>query len=256
VKKFAAWRDRFAAVLCPSNSVRERLREQGFPPHRAHVLPYFCPIRPRTTPRPLPGKPTVLFFGRIRPIKGYDVFLQALGMLPGVRALMVGDVTDGMADRLGRLADRCGCGDRLEVRPWIRRDEVASLFDEASVFAFPSICPETLGIVGLEALACGVPVVASDVGGVREWLHDGKTGFLVPPKDAHKLADALARVLNSADGGATLGRNGIALIRERFLPESHLERLLAIYRQAANGKLSKDSEIKAKLLASETETIQ
>ena len=62
---------------------------------------------------------------------------------------------------------------------------------QSNVLVFPSVWAETLGIVGLEALAHGVPVVASDVGGVREWLDDEKTGFLVPPKSPQAIASAI-----------------------------------------------------------------
>lgn len=236
VRRFVWWKDRFAAVLCPSDSVRGRLLEYGFSPTRTHTLPYFCPLEPREEPRPLPNTATVLFLGRVRPIKGYDVFVRALGMLPAVRGLLVGDVTNGTANRVRQLALECGCDDRLEVRPWAKRDEVPGLFAETSVFVFPSIWPETLGIVGLEAMACGVPVVASDVGGVRQWLRHGENGLCVPPKDAVALAMAIREILASPERLLQMGRAGIATVRDAFSLSGHIERLLTIYRAVATGR--------------------
>src|SRR5690606_6979050 len=88
-----------------------------------------------------------------------------------------------------------GCADRIELREWVDRASVRAIYSGATVLAFPSLWPETLGIVGLEALACGVPVVASDIGGVREWLRPGETGIPVPPGDAGALAAGLHDLL-------------------------------------------------------------
>lgn len=233
VRQFVKWKDRYAAIVCPSDSVRQRLLDYGFAPERTHTLPYFCPLEPLDEPRPLPKQPAVLFIGRLRSIKGYDVFVRALGRLPDVRGILVGDVGDGTAESLRRLARQSGCEGRLEVRPWARRDELPDMYARAAVFVFPSIWPETLGIVGLEALAHGVPVVASDVGGVRQWLRNGENGLLVPPKDPAALAAAVRQLLASPERLVDMGRVGITTIRAGFLPAQHVERLLALYDQVA-----------------------
>jgi glycosyltransferase involved in cell wall biosynthesis len=115
---------------------------------------------------------------------------------------------------------------------------VIDLLDQTSVFVFPSLWPETLGIVGLEALSRGVPVVASDVGGVREWCREDETGHLVPPKDGAAIADRVGQLLSSKDRLRAFGERGIALIRERFRPEQHVDRLLEIYQRAQTSKRS------------------
>lgn len=224
---------RFAGIIAPSTYAAERYVRAGFPRDRVTVLPYYCPIEPVETPSAPPQVPTLLFLGRIRPYKGYQYFVEALGLLPPpIRGLMVGDFTARTTEAVHRLASTCGCSDRLELRPWIDRAGIADLMREATVFVFPSIWPETLGIVGLEALASGVPVVASDVGGVREWLRDGETGVLVPPKDPPAIAKAVKSILDSDDRREKMGRRGIALMRKRFSPESHRARLVALYERA------------------------
>ena len=237
VRWFARNAGRIAAVVAPSEYARGRFIEAGFPEDRVVTLPYFCPIEPFAEPRCPPAVSTVLFIGRVRPVKGYRYFIEALGMLPAsVQGIMVGDVTPDQADEVRTLAARFGCADRLQVRPWASREEVAGLYCQATVMVFPSIWAETLGIVGLESLACGVPVVASDVGGVREWLHDGKTGFLVRPKDARGLADAVHKVLDAEDTGFMMGQRGISLVQERFSLGSHIARLEAIYKGCQTSK--------------------
>ena len=178
---------------------------------------------------------TILFMGRVRPIKGYDVFIRALGELPNVRGIMVGDVDNTSAKAIDRLATDSGCASRLEVRPWASRHEIPSLLQSTTLFVFPSICPETLGIVGLEAMAFGVPVVASDVGGVRQWLRHGENGLLVPPKDHHALAAAIESLINAPETLMRMGKAGLDTVRNGFLVQQHVERLTSLYYQVACG---------------------
>lgn len=244
VKTFLQWRERFAKIICPSESVRERLLRVGFPAEKTQTLPYFCPIEPLDEPRPTPPKPTILFVGRIRPIKGYDVFIRALGQLAGVRGILVGDLNGDTSRRINELAKKWDCASRLEVHPWASRGQIPELFKSATIFVFPSVWPETLGIVGLEAMAHGVPVVASDVGGVRQWLRDGVNGALVPPRDATALADAVRRLLNSPESLQRMSQNAIRTIKEGFLLGQHVENLMSLYYQAVNTTVAATIESK------------
>lgn len=224
---------RFAQVVVPSEGARNKYVVSGFEQAAMKVLPYFCDLVPRPTPRPLPDRPTITFLGRIAPNKGHEYFVDALGKLPDtVQGVMVGSLSDDDRYRLRERAARGGSADRLVLRGWARRDEVLDLFDHTSVFIFPSLWPETLGIVGIEALSRGVPVVASDVGGVREWCRDGETGYTVPPGDAAAIADRVHHLLSDTGRLRAFGRRGIDLIRTRFLPEHHTDTLLDIYDRA------------------------
>ncbi len=237
VRWFARRLGDVAHVIAPSKAARQRFLDAGVPADRATTLPYFCPLEPLSEPRPLPPQPKILFIGRVRPNKGYRYFIQALGMLPShISGLLVGDVTPAREQELRQLAVQAGCADRLELRPWADREDVAEVYREASVFVFPSVWDETLGIVGLEALACGVPAVASDVGGVREWLHNGRTGRLVPARDPGALATAVQQIVNSSGRAQQMGLNGIRLVKERFSREGHIARLLEIYSNASSSK--------------------
>ncbi|NQU26372.1 MAG: glycosyltransferase family 4 protein [Candidatus Nealsonbacteria bacterium] len=233
----------FAGIIAPSGVAADLYARAGFPEDRITVLPYFCSVPPAMGPSVAPTTPTVMFMGRVRSYKGYDYFIRALGLLPShVRGIIVGDLSSKAAHEIDRIASDAGCGDRLERRPWAGRESVAAVLAEATVFVFPSIWPETLGIVGIEALSCGIPVVASDVGGVREWLRDGKTGILVPPKDEQALAAAVRRILESDKTRQAMARNGLALIREAFSPEVHVRKLLSVYEKAIRGSCSGKAE--------------
>ncbi|MDX1546585.1 MAG: glycosyltransferase family 4 protein [Rhodothermales bacterium] len=232
--RLARWaignRDRIAHLVCPCTDAGRRHRQAGFSADRVSVIPYFCELPPLAQPRALPDRPTILFLGRIRDYKGYEYFLEMLAQLPeAVQGVMVGDFTERTREAVGALAQSLGVADRLDCRPWVERGAIRDLFEETTVCVFPSILPETLGIVGLEALATGVPVVAFDVGGVTEWLIPGETGYLAAPKDTEAAARALGELLFDEDALARMGRNGLDLIREKFSRQRHLDHLLRVY---------------------------
>ncbi|MDC0278548.1 glycosyltransferase family 4 protein [Akkermansiaceae bacterium] len=221
---------RFRTVIAPSEAARQRFLAAGFAVDQVIKNPYFCPIEIRDAPRPLPTVPTVTFLGRASYNKGWEVFIEAVGKVSDdVRGLMVGNFSKSDRAEITRLACLAGCADRLDVEGWAGRDAIGALFERTSVLAFPSLWPETLGIVGLEAFAHGVPVVASDVGGVREWLVDRENGYLVAPGKAEALSEALAKILINGSLLEQMGVAGISRIRDKFLPERHMSKLLQVY---------------------------
>ena len=111
--------------------------------------------------------------------------------------------------------------------------EVARRLQASDVLLLPSL-DEGLPTVLLEAMACGVPVVATDCGGVSEAFTDGVEGFLVPPRDAGALADALARLWRDPELRARMGEAGRATATSRFTLERQLGEFLALYREVAH----------------------
>ena len=223
---------RIAAIISPSKYTAERYMRAGFPSDRVNILPYFCPIQPRLDPRPEPKDSCIVFMGRLAHYKGFNIFIEALGLLPEVKGLIVGNLTDTLIKRVRELSVIFNCEERLELKEWVPRNQVHDIMSQASVLVFPSLWPETLGIVGLEALACGVPVVAADIGGVREWLIHEQTGLLVPPGDARATAAAINVLLENPDLRRRMGENGISLMRTKFSPETHVAKLIDIYTDA------------------------
>ena len=226
--------NRFSHVIAPSHGAQKRLLEAGFNQDKMSVLPYFCPLEPTSKPRPVPEKITMTFIGRIAPNKGHEYFVEALGQLPeNVHGVMVGSFTPPNEALIDELAQKFGCKHRLSLRKWATRPEVIEILDQTTVFIFPSLWPETLGIVGIEALSRGVPVVASDIGGVREWLEDGVNGHLVQPKQPGQIRDAVLKIIEKKDTLIAYGENGIKTVRERFLPTQHTSQLVQLYERIA-----------------------
>ena len=159
-----------------------------------------------------PGRPYVIFVGRITRQKGVPVLLRAASRLIGDAQLVL---LAGAADTPEQLAEVTELVDGLRASRsgviWIPemlpKPEVIQLLTHATVFACPSIY-EPLGIVNLEAMACGTAVVGSRTGGIPEVVADGETGLLVPVGEPQPLADALNVLLRDRDRAEAMGQAG------------------------------------------------
>jgi glycosyltransferase involved in cell wall biosynthesis len=119
----------------------------------------------------------------------------------------------------------------VEFRGWVDRESLKREFAQCSLLVFPSVVPETFGMVGPEAMAYGRPVVAFDVGAVREWLIDGVNGLMVRRGDTQGFADAINSLLTDLDLTARLGRAARESVIERFSPAVGVSQLLECYRE-------------------------
>lgn len=180
----------------------------------------------------------VVFAGRIQPLKAPDVLVRALGVLRAtglpvpLLAVLGGPSGRPTALReLQALAAATGVGADVVFRPPMPRDELARWFAAADLVAMPSRS-ESFGLVAVEAQACGTPVVASAVGGLRSVVHDGVSGRLVRGHDPAVWADALASTL--ADPAArTTWRTAARRAAERYGWDATAEQVLKVYALAA-----------------------
>jgi D-inositol-3-phosphate glycosyltransferase len=191
-----------------------------------------------------PSDPVVLFCGRVDPIKGIETLVEATALLnrgdgASPTVLFVGGDVDGDGEPTGPLTDVARQATTLGVRDRFRfvgsqpQDDLPRFYSAADVVAVPSRY-ESFGLVAVEALACGVPVVASRVGGLKFTVEEGTSGLLVPWGDAAALAETLRRVLDD-DG---LRRELAAAARpsvERFAWTSVAASVRHVYQRLANG---------------------
>src|SRR5713101_2801119 len=117
------------------------------------------------------------------------------------------------------------------VQQMLPRADVIPLYSQAALFVCPSVY-EPFGLINLEAMACGTPVVATAVGGIREVVVHDETGWLVPPADPPALAAAMRAVLAEPERAAALGRAGRRRVESRFSWERIAELTLEVYRDA------------------------
>lgn len=185
----------------------------------------------------LPGDgPLVLFVGRIQPLKGPDIALAAFALLavrlPDCRLLVVGGPSgpQGREEsaflRAGTAA--AGLEGRVLLHDPLPHPEIATAYRAADVVVVPSRS-ESFGLVAAEAQACGIPVVASAVGGLAHNVADGESGLLVPGWDPADYAAALGRVLTEPGLAERLGRGAVANA-EQFSWPATADRMLELYR--------------------------
>jgi glycosyltransferase involved in cell wall biosynthesis len=168
----------------------------------------------RAATRRSPADPLrLLCVGRVEERKGVHVAVEALSLLcPEATLDVIGRADDRYLARLRSTAERLGVADRLRFSQ-SPRSELRERYADADVFLFPVLWDEPFGLVPLEAMACGTPVVATGTGGSAEFLIDEVNCILVPPGDAPACATAVRRIRDDASLRDRLVRNGLATAR-------------------------------------------
>ncbi len=175
-------------------------------------LGHFCPDGP-SEPRRRRRRRRIVVVSRLVERKGIGNVIAALAALPGVELIVAGGPPAGLLDhddearRFAALARRMGVADRVELRGAVPRQNLPALLRSADVVA---CCPwyEPFGLVAIEAMACGVPVVASAVGGLAESVLDGVTGLHVPPRQPACIASAVGGLLDDEARRRSMGTAG------------------------------------------------
>ena len=205
---------RVAHVVATCTDEVEELALMGLPARRATVVP--CGVdtdlfRPYAVPRP--PRPRLLSIGRLVERKGVGNVIEALAALPDVDLVVAGGPdpshldTDPDVRRLREVARRMGVAERVEFVGGVGREDVPRLMNESDiVVAVPWY--EPFGIVPVEAMACGRPVVGSAVGGLLDTVLPGRTGELVAPRRPDAIAAALRRLVDDPRRRAAYGRAG------------------------------------------------
>jgi len=245
------WRDRAEAeviscsdaicVSCPEEE-RQFRRWYGDPAGRIEIVPpavehaFFAPGdragARRAVGLPL-DRPIVLFVGRLQPLKAPDLAIRTLAALGRNDAVLV--VVGGASGSDGsdytqatfELARQLGVGDRVRFVEPQPHHILSSYYRAADVVVVPSRS-ESFGLVALEAAACGIPVVASAVGGLLNVVHDGVTGHLVDGRDPARFGRAITHVLDDPTGAAAMGA-AAAVRARRFTWSFTAARLRRLY---------------------------
>jgi glycosyltransferase involved in cell wall biosynthesis len=221
-------------LMAVSTAIRDRLiADYAVAPGRVTYVPNAVVSPPAGDEHDLwsPDRLTVGRVARLQPEKGFDVFLHAVAELaphsPGVDFVVIGD--GPLREDLAALARRLGVAER--VRFLGLRHDARALIARLDVLAVSSIT-DGAPLVVLEAMAAGVPVVASAVGGIPDQVVEGETGLLVEPGDPSALAAALATVLRDESLRRRLGANGRGRAEREFGYEAFVARIEAVYASA------------------------
>lgn len=230
-RRVYGWAD---ALVCNSRLVADFLVGHGADPQRTRVVPNAVPL-PRTAGSPDPAG-VVLYLGRLHPVKGADVLVEALpavvAAVPGSRFVIAGPAAQpaerALAARLQQRVAELGLGGCVDLPGPV--EDPGELLRTARLLVVPSRSEGSPNVV-VEAMAAGVPVVATSVGGVPELVDPGQTGLLVPPDDPAALADAVIATLRDPAAAAARAARARQVVTDRHALPAVVDAWLGLYRE-------------------------
>jgi glycosyltransferase involved in cell wall biosynthesis len=187
------------------------------------------------TPKPdrRETRPTIVYVGRLARNKGTSVLIDAIRLVvqqtAPLRVLMIGSGTDAYVRQLKETVAKSGLADVVEFPGFVPRDDLPSYLARAHIFTAPSHFEGGPGLVNLEAMACGLPVVACAGSGAAEVVEDGANGFLVTPGSPEELAAALLKLLTRPELREQIGARARQYVLEHAASDTCVERIEQFY---------------------------
>lgn len=214
--------------IAPTRFVKDLFVSFGWEAKRIRVVPYFVPLGEKINVGAGYHQPYFLYAGRLSLEKGVVVLLQALSTLPPECYLkIIGDGPDKQI--LKSLAIELGVASRVEFLGYLPRQVVWPLMAGALAVCVPSLWYEVFGLVALEAMAQGVPVLASKIGGLPEVVRDG--GWLLPPSDIEAWREKMLFVLEHGLEVDQVAKRA-AVRASEFTVDRHYQTMMGIYQRA------------------------
>jgi glycosyltransferase involved in cell wall biosynthesis len=226
-------KDVVGEFICPSRRIQEMLESNGIA-NTVHV-PYFV-FPERFDPNPKKRvEAFILYVGVLFPHKGVNYLIDAMpAILKENKKAVLHIVGDGPEkEKLRKQVQRKKLEDNVMFHGKLSQEQVPGIYSKANVVVVPSVWMEQFGIVGLEAMASGRPIVGSNVGGIPDWLSDGKTGFLTKPRNSEDLAEKIKLILNNKELAIKMGSEGRKICEKTFSAEAVYPKLLEVYESVA-----------------------
>jgi glycosyltransferase involved in cell wall biosynthesis len=221
----------FDRNIVATEFMKQELVINGFDPARIAI----CPPVPRAA-EPLRStfsdRNLLIFAGQIIRGKGVDVMLHALAKVRApFEAIILGE--GNHRPTCERLCRQLGLENRVTFKGFIPQSELQEFYREASAVLVPSVWPEPMGLVGLEAMRNSLPVVGFDAGGIRDWLRDGENGFLVPWMETGIFAEKIDMLLADKELARAMGARGCARFERDYDFEDYITSLEGLFTRVA-----------------------
>jgi glycosyltransferase involved in cell wall biosynthesis len=234
-----------AKVIALNHVEAEQYRAMGVPEEKIAIIPNGIDLSEYVNLPPkgafkkkfnIPeDRKIILYLGRIHKIKGIDILIKAYAYMRNKMnlrdiVLVIAGPDDGYLNEAKRLAQALDVSNHvLFTGPLYGEDKMAAYID-SEVYVLPSRY-ETFPMAILEAYACGKPVVASEVGGLRDLVKNGETGLLFKPEDVKQLAERISNILNDDKMAEEMGLRGRNFVEEDFTIEKIIEKLEKLYEE-------------------------
>ncbi len=181
------------------------------------------------------GEPVILYVGRLVPKKGIDVAIismkKVIEKYPNAKLVIAG--RGKMMPILKSMVAILGIEKNVEFLGYVNDNFLPYLYNSADVFVLPSIMAESFGIVLLEAMSSGLPIVATKVGGIVEVLENGKYGILVEPGNAKEMADGIIKILEDEQLSNNLSIKGRKIVMQKYSWEKISNKIIKVYNELA-----------------------
>ena len=225
----------YKKMIVMSSYMKKEASAAGIPAEKIIVNPYFTPyIEPNhLTDNSKAEIQHFLFVGRLIRHKGVHKLINAMisvmKIRPNIRLNILGSGINEHS--LKALVNEHGFADRILFHGWQDRNAINSYMRECYAVVFPSIYPEAFGIVGIEAMMYGKPVIAFNVGGVSEWLKNNENGHLLDDITEEALEKAILSISDDKKSYHRFSANARQMAENKFIPEQHLAKLINVYKE-------------------------
>lgn len=221
--RFGLFRNTVTRYLSISAYLKERLVKEGFPEERIDVVPNTIPVPERCSDASQ-GQ-YVAFAGRMSAEKGIPVLLEAAEKLPDIPFRIAG---------AGPLAEslRAKAPGNVSFSGMMPREELMDFYHNARILVVPSVWYETFGLVAVESMARGVPVIVSRIGGLQSLIEDGVTGLHFTPGDSTDLADKIQQLWQAPGRCREMGLAARERAAREYNETKYIENLMAAYEKA------------------------
>lgn len=213
-------------VIANSNYVKDQLVKNGVNKDLIEVV-YPSRAEYRVEGQVTTDKPVVLFAGRLFVEKGAEYAIRAMQKVGNAYLWILGTGWD--ESRLKTMVKELNLETKVKFLGWLDKKEIGKIYEAATVGVVPSIWPEPFGLSGTNFMSLGKPVVGFDSGGIKEWLTDGETGFLVKRLDVQSLASSINTLLEDDTLRKKMGARAKAVFEEKFSLNVHLDKMEQIF---------------------------
>jgi glycosyltransferase involved in cell wall biosynthesis len=244
-KRIKLTREKVVFLIAPSKRLKQYMEAFGF--SNVVYLPHFIDLNFWRQTKQKREEGLVLYVGAITPNKGVEYLIEAMPQIQkevkeaNLRVIGEGSEREKLQKRAKEL------GIKAEFTGKLKPEQVMEQYNKAQVLVMPSIWMEQFGMVGIEAMATGLPVVGSNIGGIPDWITDGETGYLTMPKDSKDIAEKTTKILEDKNLWNEMSKNAVKKA-ERYNDEDFKADLENIYTEAINQSRRKDSINKNKMV--------